>query len=30
MSAPPDPLQSAFDHAFAGLSQGREKHSRRN
>jgi hypothetical protein len=29
MSAPPDPLQSAFDHAFAGLSQG-EKHSRRN
>jgi F-type H+-transporting ATPase subunit alpha len=24
MSAPPDPLQSAFDHAFAGLSQGRE------
>jgi F-type H+-transporting ATPase subunit alpha len=24
MSAPPDPLQSAFDHAFAGLSRGRE------
>jgi len=24
MSAPPDPLQSVFDRAFAGLSQGRE------
>ena len=24
MSAPPDSLQSVFDHAFAGLSQGRE------
>jgi hypothetical protein len=29
MSAPPDPLQSAFDRAFAGLSRGREA-SRRN
>ncbi len=24
MSAPPNPLQSVFDRAFAGLSQGRE------